>query len=456
VVAVVLEVAAVAVINLSNQKNVGQLLAAASCALLSGVSQSSRASELDKWDFEAAMLLYTESDNRVSAVEPVISATRNWDSETSLHLKFTADTLTGASPNGATPSDQPQTFTSPSGAGSYVVEANANPLDPSFSDRRTALSVNWNAPINRDWAYAVGSNVSTEQDYLSIATNGSVSRYLNQKNTTLTLGTNVSFDFISPAGGTPDGLSMMPEPVITSDDDDDDDDDHEHGHESDVNDKQVLDLVLGITQVLNRSTLMQFNYSISYNQGYLTDPYKFVSVIDDNAGANYGGNFQIAGDNVYLYEQRPDSRLKQSIYWQTKHQFGNKDILNLGYRYMSDDWGVQSSTVDLSYRLRFSNQYIEPQFRWYQQTAADFYQRYLTSSDYTNVENASADYRLGDLTTLSVGLRYGRQVGDESEIYTRATLYQQNSSGDAGFGKLTEQELYPDMTAFVWMLGYRF
>ncbi len=48
--------------------------------------------------------------------------------------------------------------------------------------------------------------------------------------------------------------------------------------------KDVLDLVLGVTQVINRNLLVQLNYSFSSADGYLNDPYKIVSLVDPVTG----------------------------------------------------------------------------------------------------------------------------------------------------------------------------
>lgn len=440
----------VAVTKKEPHQDLKQLLAGASCALFAGNSLA--VDVQDSWKYDAATLIYVEGDERVSAVEPVISATKTYDSETKLNIKIAGDTLTGASPNGATPSNEVQTFTGTSGNGGYSTEANEQPLDDTFKDTRVSAAVNWIAPLNRQWAYGTGAYLSSEYDYLSLGANGSLSRYFNQKNTTLSMGLALAADTISPVGGAPEGLSIMSASTNTNNKDDDDDEGDEGSGES----KNVVDLMVGVTQVLSRKAIMQFNYGISSSSGYNTDPYKILSVIDDSAGANYGGNYQLNGSNVYLYEKRPDSRVKQSLYWQTKYQFDNRDILDFSYRYMFDDWGVTSNTVDLKYRFRFEKQYFEPQFRWYKQTKADFYHRYLTSTNYQTLDYASADYRLGDLTTITMGFRYGYQFDDNTEFYTRFSVYRQTNTGDEGFGELTSQELYPETTATMLTLGYKF
>ena len=122
-------------------------LNAAALALL-GLSQASAAADaVPGWSFDTSTLVYSEADGRVQAAEPRVRATRTWDSGRSASLGLTLDTLTGASPNGATPSSAPQTFTTPSGNGSYTIAAGETPLDDTFRDTRIALDASFSTPL---------------------------------------------------------------------------------------------------------------------------------------------------------------------------------------------------------------------------------------------------------------------------------------------------------------------
>lgn len=436
------------------------LLTTATLALLGATATGVEArGKPGEWDVDTAVLFYSEADDRVQAIEPVFEFTRNYEDDRKLVVKAVADALTGASPNGATPSDQPQTFTRPSGKGSYTVQAGENPLDDTFHDTRGALSATWSSPLGRDYAYTSGVYGSAEYDYLSLGVNGSISRYLNDKNTTLTFGLALSGDTISPEGNLPVGLSRMPVNVNKTDETFQSEFAATRGSDSDT--KTLIDLLFGVTQVINRSTIMQFNYSLSQADGYLTDPFKIVSVIDDQAGSNFGGNLLGAdGNAIYLYEKRPDSRLKHALYWQTKTMLDNGDVVDGSYRFMVDDWGITSHTVDLRYRYAMGASYLEPNVRVYLQSEADFYERYLTATDYNGgvprVQEVSADYRLGEMLSTTLGVKWGYHLNEDNEFSVRVAYMKQSSSGDEGIGRLATQELYPDTDAYWLQLGYTF
>ena len=118
-------------------------LAMATSALL---GQPALASSEGTWQADTAVLFYSESDNRVQAIEPAVNLTRTFADESSVNLRVVYDTLTGASPNGAAPASIPQTFTSASGLArleqaeedddeEHVTEPTIPKVDPIALDR---------------------------------------------------------------------------------------------------------------------------------------------------------------------------------------------------------------------------------------------------------------------------------------------------------------------------------
>jgi len=420
------------------KKRIRGALATASCTLL-GLSNAASAEE--PWQFDSAVLFYSETD-RVQAVEPVVTGRKNFGDDHWLNLKMVVDVLTGASANGATASGVAQTFTRPSGKGTYTAAEGETPLDDTFKDTRVALSASWEQPYTRLTKVTYGANFSAEYDFRSLSGNVSVAHDMNKRNTTLSAGISVESDQITPEGGIPTPFAEMVAAGNTT------------PREGDSETRSVIDLLTGVTQVVNRRMLMQFNYGISSSSGYMTDPFKIISVIDGTTGTNTAGTQGLPYQ--YFYEKRPDSRTKQSLFWQSKYHL-SKDVVDISYRYVWDDWGITSHTLEGTYRWKLKgSHYLEPHVRFYQQGEADFYRHSLVEGE-ALPEYASADYRLGEFTGITLGLKYGMKIsGNDASL--RVEYYNQSgdSSPNDAIGAQKNQDLFPDINAMLLQLRYTF
>jgi hypothetical protein len=424
-------------------RNVGAPLAAATCALLGQTApREVAAQDLPPWDVDTSLLIYSESDGRVEDLSLNAIARKEVREDSFLNLTLALDTLTGASPNGAAPSNVVQTFTRPSGNASYTIAPSGAPLHDKFQDTRTAIRASWDRPITRLTLLSLGASLSDEFDYTHFGVDAKIARDFNNRNTTLSFGLALANDMIDPVGGSPVPLAPMLGQGNSA---------NKRGDDS----KDVTDLLIGVTQVVNRTTIVQLNYSLSNSDGYLTDPYKVLSVVDPVTGAPSAGP---AGSGLYryLYESRPDSREKQSLFGLVKRDFGG-NVLEASYRYMTDDWGVDSHTFDVHYRWNLSNgRYIQPHVRYYTQTAADFYHTVLFNGRPVP-QLATADYRLGEFDGLTFGVKYGMQT-KRGEWSGRLEWYQQTGDADpaARVGVLTSLDLYPDLNALIAQVSYKF
>jgi hypothetical protein len=436
---------------------VGSSLAAATCALLgSGTPTTVIAQELAPWDIDSAFLYYGESDGRVRDASINVLASKEIREDSLLGLTLAFDSLTGASPSGAAPSTAPQTFTRPSGDGSYTVGAGEIPLDDSFLDTRTALGATWKWPVSRFMTLEVGTSLSDEYDYTSTGLNARLARDLNNRNTTLSFGVAVASDTVSPVGGAPVPLT----PMLPGDGDDEGDGGSGGSGWGKValagdQSKDVVDFLIGVTQVLNRQTIVQFNYSLSQADGYLTDPYKILSVVDPITGLPVAGP-PGTSLNLYLYESRPETREKQSLYALLKRDL-NGDVFDISYRYMTDDWGIDSHTVDFHYRWQFSGgKYVQPHLRFYSQNQADFYQTVLFNGAPVPLF-ATADYRLAKMDGVTFGIKYGQET-QSGEFTARFEVYEQTGAASPGssVGVLSGLDLYPDLSAVIAQFSYKF
>jgi hypothetical protein len=421
-------------------------LMAASCALLgAGAARSQEAHMappdsglLEDWSVDSALAYYHE-DGRIQAIEPVVDVAKVFADGQALNFNVTFDALSGASPNGALTSRSAQTFASPSGKRQhqYTTAPGQLPVDSDYEDDRIAVGGNWTVPFTRVDQLSVGGKLSAEDDFFSATVNASIAHDFNEKNTTLAFGVDNEFDSIHPIGGAP-----VP------------------GSDNELAEKQTggktkdgVGVLLGVTQVMTRNWLSEFNISLDRFKGYLNDPYKFTSIIN-NAGATTG----------YEYESRPDQRTRKSAYWENRVGWSSQVSTALSLRYMSDDWGVRSDTAQLHVRWTLSNRdrYIEPAFRWYRQTAADFYMPFILNTERPTTGDESSDSRLGAFHALTYGVKYAQRLPglgsrSESEISIRAEYYQQTFDErpvvPAGLQGL---ELYPGLKALLVQIGWRF
>ena len=430
--------------NKYKPRRIRESLALATCSLLAASPQICAAEAYQPpWEIDGSLLFYSEKD-RVQATKSMLGLRKEIGDDEFLGFRLVADALTGASPNGAAPSDSPQTFTSPSGQKTYTSKANEIPLDDSFQDLRLAINAEWEKPLTDKLKGIFGLNYSTEHDYTSLGLSSTFNRDFNQRQTTLTFGASINFDSVEPQGSTPTGLATMPTTAFPGPPAPPGEDEEEGGGGET---KNVAELLFGLTQVINRQTLTQLNYSVGISSGYLNDPYKILSVLESDGS----GNLRTT-DSPYVFENRPDNRTYQSIFWKGVHQFDNENVFNISYRYFWDDWDIASHTVDLRYRWELgAGHYLQPHFRYYHQNAASFYRQTLTDGEELTLDYASADYRLGDFTTQTIGLKYGVVFDSGAELNFRIEKMQQRGktfSSDA-IGKLQNVNLYPDLDATV-------
>ena len=413
-------------------------------------------------ELNSALLVYQESGSRVGAIEPTLDLSINGADGRRFQLGLVADTVSGATPNGAVPSTQSQNFLTPikaqgstatvtgaSGGSTivhlpptpgqlaaaslgrqYTAAAGSLPVDQGFRDHRGAVTFGWNQPLGGITGIGFGGGYSRESDYSSITGNTHIDQTFNAGNTTLSLSVNTELDSSFPFGGIPTPLTVMNAQWKTP---------TSRG-------KTQAGFVAGLTEVMSRRWLMQVNYAFDQQSGYQNDPYRIISSVDPSSGLPIDS----------LYENRPKSRQSQSVYWDNRFDLGPA-ITDLSLRYFADSWGIRSETAELSERLNFgSSFYVEPSVRWYKQTAARFFHYYLVNGT-TLPTYATSDTRLGALTATTFAAKFGFILSKRTELYVRAEYYSQTGNGHPAdaIGQLKQQNLFAGSKAMVAFLGYK-
>jgi hypothetical protein len=385
------------------------------------------------WNLDASVLTYSES-SRISVIEPTVSARKNFDESHVLNLEFTVDTISGATPIGTLPKKKTQTdtTTSPASGGGGGLGVTIDVPTAYMSDVRYGLVTSWQQPLGLGLTGKMGANFSVERDYQSAGVNFLLMKDFNKKNSTLSVGVAPEYDRSIPHGGVPVPFTVTGSPGST---------------DESTSKKQSLGLLAGWTQTVNRRTLMQWNYALTRENGTLSDPYKLLSRIDG-----------VTGDPIdSIYEKRPDSRIEHSYFWLTRYHL-DTDVISFSYRYYTDDWGTRSHTADLNYHWAFSeNDYLEPRFRFYHQSQADFYRIGLVSGA-ALPNDASADYRLAKFDAYTIGARYGHKIGDKTLLVLRFDYYTQigDSHPDSAIGIQKGFDLFPALQALIFQAQLSF
>lgn len=404
------------------------------------------ASEPGTFTADSAVLYYQEDDGRVRAIEAETGIAWNGSDGSGLSLRYTFDSLTGATPNGAIRSVNEQRFQPPAqparptghlgtidggtgASGTYTVQPGLLPVDTGFKDHRHAIDLGATIPAASGLKLAVGGAMSVETDYTSYSSRATLSKELDRKNTTLSLGVNYEYDRIRPYSGVPQELGDMGSDAAGS-----------------LRIKRVFNVVAGVTQVLTPQWLVQLNYSFGRSNGYHTDPYKLVSLVDSTSGDPF----------FSIYEKRPDQRTRHSVYLGSKLALGSF-VTDASARHYTDSWGIKALTFALSEHVPVGrSSYVEPVVRWYHQTAADFF-RHFVYLDEPTPETVSADSRLSRFGAWTLGLRGGVHLTDTVELYGSGERYwQYGLHFDRTLpGNLATTDLFAGSRSFSLVAGLR-
>ena len=240
----------------------------------------------------------------------------------------------------------------------------------SVRERRYAGDLKVTRPLG-DYAFSVSRALSDEHDYHSRAFGFEARGDFNQRNTTAILGYGKSNDRVN-----------------SSDD-------------ATLNKHRVTEeYLVGVTQVLSPTSLVQTTLSASRGDGWFNDPYKLTFT------------FFPAGLPIVAADRRPDHR--DSWAWLTRyrrHFPGAHGTLQADYRFFRDDWGIRAHTLEVAWQHEVNERWsVRPALRYYTQSAADFYSPVVPTRPPPAI--LSSDQRLSAFGGLSPSLRLVHRFGN--------------------------------------------
>ena len=219
-----------------------------------------------------------------------------------------------------------------------------------------------------DATASLSTGVSVENDYRSFNLGLSGEKESTDKNRTTSAGAGVSFDTIEPTDA---DLSVGGSEVFPL--------------RPTKEDKTVFNAFVGMSQILTRSSVVQSSINFQHANGYLSDPYKEVSI----------GGGQVAADN------RPSVRNQMAWLTRYRHRFDRVGgTLHADYRFYVDDWGITAHTFDLAWYQTFFERFrLTQSVRYYSQGQADFYAPFFNGLPLNGF--ATSDYRMAAFGALA-------------------------------------------------------
>lgn len=279
-----------------------------------------------------------------------------------------------------------------------------------MQDHRDAFSLQMPITLGRHQITPSFSH-SAESDYISFggALNYSIS--FNDKNTILSAGWAINQDSVRN-----DLFQWVP--------------------------KTTDDIFLGLVQLVSPTSYFTVNASLSFSDGYLNDPYRGVMVMDF---------LQTNPDDAALIpEKRPQHRNSESLYtsW-TQFVTPANASYEVSYRFFHDTYGLFANTAALTWNQKIGKSLvISPMFRYYIQSAADFYYILVPETSGQLPTFYSSDYRLSEMETFTTGVKITWRVAKHLSLdasYSRFVMY--------GLDNVTSSSAYP--SANVFSLGGR-
>ena len=145
--------------------------------------------------------------------------------------------------------------------------------------------------------------------------------------------------------------------------------------------------------VIDKSSVLQTGVQLNVEDGYLSDPYKLVSL----------------GDEI-VADTRPGRRTEAAWLLRYRRAFSGADAaLHLDYRYAQDSWGVASHTLDVGwYQSLPGGWQLIPAARYYSQQQARFYAPFFLDSGTHRF--FSSDYRLGTFGAFSASMNLRKRI----------------------------------------------
>lgn len=265
----------------------------------------------------------------------------------------------------------------------HYTSASSDKIDPStvtsasYADNRFYPSVGWTME-NGHKGYTVGAGIyySTEYDYQSFGGNLSFSKKTTDRNGEFSGKLQAYLDHIS---------AIYPIELRTS----------MAGTNSNLR-RNTFSGTLSWSQIIDRSFQLMVEGELVYQNGFLGLPFHRVYFTD----------------NSVHVEKLPSTRLKIPVGIRANYFLGDGIIFRAWYRHYFDDWDISSNTLQFETSLKINPFYsITPFYRFYQQTASEYFSPYKAHTFYDDYYTSNYDLSKFNSHFFGVGFRMAPPAG---------------------------------------------
>jgi len=346
-------------------------------------------------------LQYNESENRTAVSAPSLMLNKDFGTDYTLNVNVVADAVSGASEN---------YYDAASGASAFSRGIGVNATDVTYGnveyeDTRVAGGASLITRFDNRDELTVGFNYSSESDFYSAEGSLEYMHWLtSSKNNSLSLGVSYQSNEIL--------VECDPDSATSSCD--------AGSGASEAMTNDAINVQASFFQNINSESYLKASLFYVGDSGYLSNPYS-------NVVRNYDGiNADVVAEN------RPDSRTGYGASFKYANAITSNLSAQIGYRYYTDDWDIDSHTIDTDFYYEpSSNWLIKIGLRYYMQSEANFYSG---QKDYfTNEEFASSDVRLSDFDAITYKTDVEYKVTEDFSVNFGANYYDQSSGIDATY-----------------------
>lgn len=299
-------------------------------------------------------VLDNSGNEDLKVIEPQIFVKHQITADTEINASFTFDTWTAES----------DTILDGNTGASGEGKKGQSRIAPNIGVRRETGKIK----------YGMNLGFSNEYDYTSKNISADIERSFADDNFTIGLGAQYYADTVSlfPSINPPSTAKIVKD-----------------------YDRDIYALSLGMSQILTRTDIVEFDATYANAKGRLEST---------------AGTVNIAG--VREVESLPGKRERKGLSTKWVHALNDEMAVNISYRNYFDDWGAHANTVRGAFlmSLRDEQDFVEFALRYHSQSAIDYYE----DSFVARKRYMSSDSDLGKFHSYEPSIMYMRSLGGQS------------------------------------------